>query len=255
MEIIKIKLSLTNCYLLPVNGKYVLIDTGYDYEWELLKNKLSNNSIDIRQISHVIITHHHDDHAGLLNNLVSENKDVKIVMSAKSPELLSKGMNDLTDGGYVVNRRINILLKFKMFYLSIILGKKLDKNSNFTFPPYNKRNEDILINGETKLKDIGIDINGKIILTPGHTMDSISIILENGITFTGDATANFLKFAGAKYCVIFITDLDEYYKSWEYYIAEDVKEIYSAHGNKFRIDKLRKNIYKNRKENMVEFKK
>jgi glyoxylase-like metal-dependent hydrolase (beta-lactamase superfamily II) len=238
---------------LPSNDRYILIDTGYDYEWELFIKKLAKNNITIGQISHVILTHHHDDHAGLLNNIISENKNVKIIMSELSPELLVKGKNDTSHGGWLVNKRIDILLKFKMLYLSIVLGKKLDKDSNFTFPPYNLRKEDIIINLETKLNDIGIDINGKIILTPEHTIDSISILLENGIVFAGDAVANFLQFVGTKYCVIFITDLDEYYKTWEYYISENVSKIFPAHGNGFAIDKLKKYIRRNKKEDMVKF--
>ena len=253
MEIITIKLSFTNCYLLPVNDNYVLIDTGYDYEWKLFREKLFEKNISVKQITHIILTHHHDDHAGLLNNIVSENANVKIVMSALSPGLLEKGENDRTHGGSLVNKRVDFLFNFKMLYLSILLKKKLDKNTNLTFPPYKIRNGDILIHEDTNLRDIGIDIDGKIILTPGHCVDSISILLDNKIAIVGDAAANFLQFAGTKYCVIFITDINEYYSSWEKIIAGNVREIYPAHGKKFNVKKLEKNIWKNKPENMVLF--
>jgi glyoxylase-like metal-dependent hydrolase (beta-lactamase superfamily II) len=254
MKIITIKLSFTNCYLLSVSDNYVLIDTGYSYEWELFKEKLSNNNISINQITHIIITHHHDDHVGLLNFIVSENKNIKIIASVLSPKLLEKGKNDRTNGGGLLNKRIDFLINFKMLYLSIFLKKKIDSNSNLTFPPYNIRGEDILINNDIRLKDIGIDIDGKIILTPGHCIDSISVILDNGIAIVGDAAANFLKFAGTKYCVIFVTDLNDYYKSWERIIAENFKEIYPAHGKIFSVKKLKANIWKNKQKNIVKYK-
>ena len=250
MNIIKIKLSVTNCYLVSSKNGYVLIDSGYDYEWELFKHKLAENGISMGQISYIILTHHHDDHSGLLNNIISENKNIKIVMSVLAPALLANGKNDRSKGG-LINKRINFLTKFKILYLSIILHKKIDKQNNLTFPPYYVRNNDILIKEDTKLKDIGIDIDGKIILTPGHSIDSISIIFENGISIVGDAAANFLRFAGTKYCVIFVRDLDEYYKSWEKIISENAEKIYPAHGKMFKMEKLKKNIWKNKKENMV----
>jgi glyoxylase-like metal-dependent hydrolase (beta-lactamase superfamily II) len=251
MRIITIKLSVTNCYLLPVDNNFVLIDTGYDYEWDFFRKQLNKNNVKLSQITHIILTHHHDDHAGLLNNIVKENDSVKIIMSNFAIDLLKIGKNDRTHGGGLINKRVNLLLKFKTFYLSMLLRKKLDKNSNLTFPSYTIRKGDILISEETKLQDIGINIDGKIITTPGHSIDSISIILSNGIAIVGDEAANFLQFAGTKYCVVFITDLNEYYNSWEKIIKEKVVEIYPGHGKVFSVRKLKQNMRINRTENMV----
>jgi glyoxylase-like metal-dependent hydrolase (beta-lactamase superfamily II) len=72
----------------------------------------------------------------------------------------------------------------------------------FTFPPYRLRNCDILVTGHTGLREIGIPLDGKIIETPGHTVDSVSILFDDGDCLIGDAAANFLWFAGTKYCVV-----------------------------------------------------
>ena len=253
-QIISIELSVTNIFLIPVNDKYVLIDTGYEKDWLLFQKGLSDNNISLNQISHIILTHHHDDHAGLLNNIISENNEIIIIMSELAPELLSVGMNDVTRGGGLLNRRVNFLIRnFKTFYISVILGEKLDKNDAFKFPPYYVRDNDIIIKEETDLRYIGIDLDGKIICTPGHTIDSISIILGEDIIFVGDAAANMLRIAGTKYCVIFITDLNEYYRSWEKIISENVKYIFPAHGKPFRVEKLIRNIWKNKEKNMIPF--
>jgi glyoxylase-like metal-dependent hydrolase (beta-lactamase superfamily II) len=251
VKIITIRLSLTNCYVLPIENNYVLIDTGYSYEWNLFKRKLKKENINLSNITHIILTHHHDDHCGLLNNIVKENGSIKIVMSKFSPELLKKGRNDMAHGGSLINKRINIL--FKLFYLLMVFGKKMDKNNKHVFPIYNIREGDILIDGETKFEDIGINIDGKIITTPGHCIDSISIILSDKTAIAGDAAANFLQFAGTKYCVVFITNLEEYYNGWEKLIKENVSIIYPAHGNVFSIDKLKQNLRKNKIEDMVEY--
>ena len=94
-------------------------------------------------------------------------------------------------------------------------------------------------------------LDGKIIETPGHTVDSISILFNDGDCLIGDAAANFLWFAGTKYCVIFISDMDAYYKSWEKVIAGGACRIFPAHGKPFAVNKLKTNIWKNKAENIV----
>lgn len=247
MEIIKLSLSVTNDYLIKVNGNnYILIDTGYLDDWNLFCKRLKELNIEVHKISHIILTHHHDDHCGLLNKIVEINDDVKIVMSSSTKKLLTKGENDRTHGGGLINKRIKFLFKFKQVYISFILKKHVDKKSNLKFPPYKARKNDIVINGEVKLNDIGINLSGKIIETPGHTIDSISIILKNGDCFVGDAAANMLRFAGTKYCVVFIMDLNQYYESWKKIIESKAVTIYPAHGKAFKVDKLQKNIWENK---------
>ncbi|HYB59760.1 MAG TPA: hypothetical protein VEB88_05895 [Candidatus Acidoferrales bacterium] len=48
----------------------------------------------------------------------------------------------------------------------------------------------ILIAGETGLRDVGIPLEGKIMETPGHIAGSISARLDDGTCRVGDATEN-----------------------------------------------------------------
>ena len=176
MEIIQLKLSVTNCFLVRTDNKYILIDTGYEYDWDLFCKRLKVVDVRLSDISHIILTHHHDDHCGLLNKILKENNNIRVVMSYLAKDLLLKGENDLTHGGGFVNKRIKQLITLKRVYIEIHLRKFIDKKSNLKFPPYKVRENDILIKGETNLKEIGINLNGKIIETPGHTIDSISVL-------------------------------------------------------------------------------
>jgi len=92
-----LKLSVTNCYLLKADHRYVLIDTGYDWEWDTFRKQLDRAKIDFADIEYLILTHHHDDHAGLLNQVVTKNPGIKVVMSKRAKELLTKGRNDRTN--------------------------------------------------------------------------------------------------------------------------------------------------------------
>ncbi|AAK81607.1 glyoxylase-like metal-dependent hydrolase (beta-lactamase superfamily II) [Clostridium acetobutylicum] len=240
----KLKLSVTNDYLLRINeNRYVLIDTGYKEDWKLFLKRLKENGIKINEISYVILTHHHDDHVGFLNKLVSENKDIRVVMSDKTNELIKVGENDQTHGGGLINKRIEFLIRYKNMYVSKVLGVK--KENNLKFPPYESRNNDIIFTGEVTLRELGIDLPGKIIETPGHTIDSISILFEDGDCFVGDAAANMLKLCGTKNCVIFIMDKKQYYESWDKMIKVGVKKVYPAHGGEFSVGRLKKNIWRN----------
>ena len=69
MDWIALKLKVTTCDLVKTRQKYLLIDTGYDYEWSLFCEKRKAAQVNLSDISHLILTHHHDDHAGLLNNV------------------------------------------------------------------------------------------------------------------------------------------------------------------------------------------
>lgn len=254
MKLIQIKLSVTNCYLVKNQDKYILIDTGHGNDWELFISQLEKVDIKINDISHIFLTHHDEDHSGLLNNIINENNNIRVIMSHLAKDLLTVGSNDRTHGGGFINRRIFFIIsKISLKRLKIMLKTKkyLDKHDNLKFPPYFVRNNDIMIFNDIFLKEIGININGKIISTPGHTVDSISIIFDDGDCIVGDAAANILQFFGSKYCAIRICDLDDYYQSWNKLLIEKVRIIYPAHGKAFTIDKLVKNIYKNKKRNMV----
>jgi glyoxylase-like metal-dependent hydrolase (beta-lactamase superfamily II) len=254
MDMIPLKLSVTTCYLIKTGEGYVLVDTGYEEDWELFRNRLKEVGVKLSQVSNIVLTHHHDDHCGLLHHILQENSSVKIVMSEECAKLIQKGENDLTHGGGLLNKRVAFLIKHKQDYVSLILHKQVDKSKNLKFQPYKARKQDIVYTGEPALRDLGIPLEGKILKTPGHTVDSISVLFPDGDCLVGDAAAHMLPFAGTRYCVIFICDMDEYYKSWEKLIRAGAKHIYPAHGNPFHVEKLAKNLWKNKVESLVFYK-
>lgn len=237
-----LNLSVTNCYLLKADSGYVLIDTGYEWEWDAFRNELKKARVGFTDLAYLILTHHHDDHAGLLNQVVAQNPSIKLVMSSGAKELLLKGKNDHTNGGGYLNRRVNSLLTLKRLF---------DKRWTHTFPPYATRQHDVMVHQDVSLREIGIGLDGKIIETPGHSTDSISVILDDGDSIVGDAAANFLRFAGTKYCIIYIEDLDHYYRSWIRIMKAGARRIFPAHGGQFAVEELQKHLNQNRRGNVV----
>lgn len=87
-------------------------------------------------------------------------------MSHQAECLLLKGENDRTHGGGSINKRIEFLIGLKQLYLSLVLKKHVNKDDNLKFKPYKVRDNDIKIVGEIRLRDIGIDLPGRIMETP-----------------------------------------------------------------------------------------
>ena len=65
-----VKLGWTRCYLLECTGGYLLIDTDYARYFRLFEKKLARLRIAIGDIKYLLLTHHHDDHAGFAAELV-----------------------------------------------------------------------------------------------------------------------------------------------------------------------------------------
>ena len=150
MNLIPLKLSLTNCFLIKAEDHYVLIEVGDEDDWDLFRRRLNEAGVELSQISHIILTHHHNDHCGLLNNILQEDDSIRVVMSHLCKDLILKGENDLTHGGGFLNRRCAVMFRLR--------GMSME------FPSYRLRNCDILVTGDTALREIGIPLDGKITL-------------------------------------------------------------------------------------------
>jgi hydroxyacylglutathione hydrolase len=246
MKLTSIPLKYTNCYLVRAGEKYLLVDTGYEYEWGLFRRRLRETGVELGEIGFILLTHHHDDHSGLLHAITAANPEAKVILTATGREILAGGKHvHGPDAGYI-NRRIGWMLSLK---------GKLDKGWTHTFPPYHTRPNDVLLSGETNLRDIGIPLDGCILATPGHSPDHVSVVFDDGDCLAGDAAANFLQRAGAKHCVISVDDLDEYYASWRKILSAGARRIFPGHGRPFDAEELRRNIGRQRKECMVLFSK
>jgi glyoxylase-like metal-dependent hydrolase (beta-lactamase superfamily II) len=227
-----IPLSLSSVFLLPCKGGYFQIDAGYEYDYPIYRKKLSKAGVALESVRYLALTHHHDDHAGFLNDL-TRDAAITIIAHKQAEELLKTGKNDKARGGGYINGFIKLAAGIKM---------RFDPRWTLTFPPFTLREQDILLTGDDDqiLRDLGLA--GRVIYTPGHCIDHISIILDSGEVFCGDAASNFLLWAGTHYCTVFMTDMEEGYRSWQKMLSAGAQTIYPAHGRPFHADRLRQNM-------------
>jgi len=236
---IKIVLKVTNCYLFETKAGYLQIDTGYEKDRALYLAKLKKNNIKLKDISYILLTHPHDDHAGLISYIVSENPDVRIIAHEKSKEILARGCNDTSVPGYNPGRIINFLLK---------LTYKLDKNWKLSFPAFEMRDTDIIVNDATGanvniLKDIGIK-DAEIISTPGHCKGHISVVIGKHKIIAGDAVSNMLIWAGSEYVPLYFEDIGQIYRDWGKLLdnSNEGMIFYPGHGLEVPGEKLKSKI-------------
>ena len=232
MKPIIIPLSMSSVYLLPCQDGYLQVDAGYEHDYPIYRKYLSKTGIALESVRYLVLTHHHDDHSGFLNNLTRDTA-ITIIAHKQAEALLKTGMNDKTRGGGYVNGLIKLGAGIKM---------RLDPRWSLTFPPFTLREQDILLTGDDDqvLRDLGLA--GRVLYTPGHCVDHIAIVLDSGEAFCGDAAASFLLWAGTRYCTVFMTDMDVAYGSWKKMLEAGAQTVYPAHGRPFSAEKLRQNL-------------
>ncbi len=229
MTVTALDTGTTNAYLLEADGGYLLIDTGYEEDYDAFRAELDAAGVDVREIEYLLLTHHHDDHVGFANDLLD---GVTVIAHEAAAPLLRAGENARLGGG-LLNRRV--------YYLAM-LRSWVRPEWDLTFSPVTLREDDVLVTGDddAALRELGID--GSIRHTPGHTPDSISLLLDDGRLLCGDAAMNRFRWAGTRFHTIYIADLGRYYESWRTIIDSGAHTVYPAHGEPFDVDRLRANL-------------
>jgi hydroxyacylglutathione hydrolase len=222
-EIKTLKLGPTNCYLLKCQDGYLLIDTSFREYFQAFLSGLKNINVEPSEIKYMLLTHSHDDHVGFAAEIRDETK-CKIITHKNAIESLKQGT--IIDVGQFLNRQAKISMSIYNWV----------KKRTFEYSPVILSGQDIIVDGddEKTLKTMGID--GKIIYTPGHTNDLISVILSNGEAFVSDACMSNLGFL--HYRPIEVNNLDLVFVSWQKIIENGAKTIYPAHGKPFSVNEL-----------------
>lgn len=226
-----IKLGFTNCFLLEAKKGYLLIDTSYPNKYQDFVKKLQKAAISVKDINYILLTHHHDDHAGFVTEL-KKDSNAAIIVHQKALPFLEQGRSE--EESKPLNFCTSALLSvFSIFH-------------KFVYPPLEKiRKEDIiLVEDDFDILERELDIDGVILHTPGHTKDSISVVLDDGSAFVGDVAMNFFNFCRIKYRPIVVQNLEEVFTSWEKILDHGAKKIYPAHGKPFSAERLL--FYKNK---------
>lgn len=153
MQIIKIKLSFSNAYLVK-DKKTILVDAGSPHEVDRILAAVQKAGVNPREIALLLHTHGHFDHAGSTAEL-QRRLGVPVAVHSKDAFMLREGRN-----GEIKPRN------FEARIIKALVPKSFEPSK-----------PDIVIEEEMNLNDFGVD--GRVIFTPGHTKGSLSVLCNN----------------------------------------------------------------------------
>ena len=216
---------VVNNYLISSKAGYILIDTGYAGGFQHFMKMLKKKYIEPQKIRYIFLTHAHDDHAGFLNEVLAAT-DAKVILHPKAVEGLKRGQNSFEGG----------CSSFQAWLFCQILA--LFGHGDHLYPAIRKEYLDRLIPIDSE-QFKALHFPYRILKTPGHTADHISLQVGD-ILFCGDAAMN--GFPSRKRITIWVENLQDYQQSWKTIIRQDPRMIFPAHGKPFKTKDLQKNM-------------
>ncbi|MEO6458083.1 MAG: MBL fold metallo-hydrolase [Chloroflexia bacterium] len=194
MKIVNVGYRSTNYYILAdtSGSPRLLIDAGWPGTLPTMQHTCNVMGIKLSSIPYQLITHYHPDHAGLAQEL--KHLGVHLI---------------IVDTQLVGIPLLRTYVKPQDKYIDIEIAGNT-----------------ILTVDESRPFLARIGIQGEIINTPGHSDDSITLILDEGAAFTGDLTPPML---------VPHDPNDPAYQSWAAIRAKGATTIYPGHGPPWNI--------------------
>lgn len=216
IQIIQVLSGRSNVFLISNGLINILIDTSPKLFYLLLINRL--NKFNIKNIDYLILTHTHYDHAANAFK-IKQKYNCKIIVHKNESEYLGHGTNPIITGS-------NIFTKFFIDYFAPFF---------FKLKTYHGAAYDISINDNYRIPNLSFDL--LILHTPGHSLGSVSVIVDNEIAFVGDTLFGMFKKSTLP---PFINDFKQLISSWLKLLNTNCNLFLPAHGNKKDREQLQK---------------
>jgi glyoxylase-like metal-dependent hydrolase (beta-lactamase superfamily II) len=184
----------THYWVVSAGRSRLLVDLGWPGTMGWLRANLKRTDIPLDEIRYGLATHYHIDHAGLAQELKLAGVPL-LVMDVQTPWI----------------PRMKRWTKPQDHYVDIT------PEDNVVIPCAASR---------ALLAEIGIP--GEILPTPGHSDDSVSLLLEDGAAFTGDLTRP--EHVG-------VEDPAVVAASWQLLREHGATRVYPAHGPVWELPK------------------
>ena len=177
----------TNFYVVSAGSSRVLVDLGWPGTFGTLRANLERKGIPLDDLRYGLATHYHMDHAGLAQELKLAGVPLLVVAEQQHAIPLLKQWMKPVDRFVDITPHDNVVIT--------------------------------VAESRTVLAEVGID--GEIVLTPGHSDDSVSLLLDNGFAFTGDLRHPSMVTEDAAAAVA---------RSWEALRSRGATTIFPGHG-------------------------
>ena len=152
--VIELKYSGTNTYLVRGTDGIILFDTGWAGSFPQFCRALGKAGATVQEIRYLFISHFHPDHMGIAQEIA--DCGVKIVAA----DVQQASIHDA--------------------------DRVFAKEGNRLYQPIVDEDVRVISCGESRLLLEECGIAGEVVHTPGHSEDSISLCLDEGVFFVGD---------------------------------------------------------------------
>jgi endoribonuclease LACTB2 len=187
VTVVNVGYRSTNFWVISAGTSRLLVDLGWPGMVGALVANLKRMGIPFEEIRYGLATHYHIDHAGA------------------AQDLKRLGMRLL-----VTEEQVAAIPLMKQW------TKPHDNYTDIT------TDDNVVIStADSRAFLAKLGITGEIVHTPGHSDDSVTLVLDNGMAFTGDLTSEFL--VGNEDPVVVAN-------SWQSLRDRGVTTIYGGHG-------------------------
>jgi hydroxyacylglutathione hydrolase len=222
VQIHTIPLGVDNCYVLQGEGEgLVVIDGGVPKRVSVFRNAMSKLSLQLERVRLIVLTHGHWDHIGSAAEIKAAT-GAKIAMHERERDRLERSLTLLPPGVTRWGRAFVGIMKAFMPLVHVKAAKV-----------------DVVLGDEgMSLAELGIA--GRVIYTPGHSMGSVSVLLETGDAFVGDLAMNGFPLRRGPGLPVLAEDMTKVRASWRLLLGHGAQTIYPAHGRPFSAEVIRK---------------
>jgi glyoxylase-like metal-dependent hydrolase (beta-lactamase superfamily II) len=187
VTIVNVGYRATNFWVVSAGRSRLMVDLGWPGMFGAMLANLKRKDIPLKEIRYGLATHYHIDHAG------------------GAQELKQRGMRLI-----VTPEQVDAIPMMKQWikpsdnYVDIVADTNL-----------------VLPTADSRTFLAALEIPGEIVHTPGHTDDSVSLLLDTGAVFTGDLTPEGMAED---------RDADVVAHSWEQLRRRGATMVYGGHG-------------------------
>lgn len=193
VSLVTIGYRSTNYYVVCAGTTRLLVDLGWPGQLGALRAELQRKGLALTDITHGFATHYHPDHAGLAQELKASGMTLIVTpeQTAAAPAMTRWAKPDEHFVPIVIDAKTRVVP---------------------------------IADSRAYLATLGLA--GQLVHTPGHSDDSVSLLLDDGCVFTGDLT---LRGMAPEDAVATVED------SWQRLEALGATLVYPGHGRPFSV--------------------